>query len=245
MTEETKLTIDSRNPRKIRPSLKTVFSILGIATSLAGCVWVFKSPWLAPRKTVVSIEDILDRTRRTSTLCIMKVYAKGAGVHAEREDSKIWEAQARGWTADTVIDIIIDLGKVTRSDMSLIQKTESSTIFSIVLPPPEFDERTFSYDPKNSRMIINHGNISDTKFRNWSADCFTTITNRISETVRQSGVLTIAREPARAEVACFFKNVGKNMGIEDVVVRFKDEESLPNQPSTTTAESGAADDRKE
>lgn len=229
--------LNDQKPRAIRLPLKVVVPILAIVLSIAGCVWVFVTPWRTSRKNVVSLEDILDRTRKTSSLCIMKVFAKGVGIRSEGEDS-LWGVKARGWRADNIIDIIIDLGKVSRKDMVLVSKSENSQHLTIILPPPEFDERTFSYDPKNSNLVINHGNINDSKFRDWSAECFGIIKNRITETVRNSDVLVAAREPSRAEVKHFLMS----MGIDEVTVRFKDEESDSNQNSTTTQTS---DNRKE
>lgn len=219
MTDTAKPAINAWKQKIIRLPLKTVVPILAIVLSVAGCVWAFNTPWRASRKPTISLEDILDRTRKTSSLCIMKVFAKGAGVHSENEDSTWRTTKVRGWTADNVIDIIIDLGEVSKENFELDFKNGDVTKLTITLRPPEFDERTFSYDPKKSYLTVNHGKISDVKFRNWSAECFGKIKDRISETVHQSDVLKVAREPARAGVKAFFMN----MGIHEVVVRFNDE----------------------
>lgn len=240
MTDTTKNAINKWKLKAIRLPLKTVVPILAIILSIAGCVWVFNTPWRVSRKPVISLEDILDRTRKTSSLCIMKVFAKGAGVKSEYEDSS-WRTKVRGWTADNVIDIIIDLGKVAKENFELDLKQEDGTKLTITLPPPKFDEKTFSYDPKNSYLAVNHGDISDAKFRDWSAICFGTIKDRISDTVHQSDVLKVAREPARAEVAAFFKN----MGIAEVVVRFADEIPDTNGNSIATSSNGNIDNSKE
>lgn len=239
MTDTTKPTFNKWKLKALRLPLKTVVSIFVIILSVVSCIWIFRSPWRTSRKPTISLEDILDRTRKTSSLCIMKVFAKGAGVQSENEDSS-WRTKVRGWTGDNVIDIIIDLGKVAKENFELALK-EDVTKLTITLPPPKYDERTFSYDPKNSYLAVNHGDISDAKFRNWSAICFGTIKDRISDTVHQSDALKVAREPARAEVAAFFKN----MGIDEVVVRFADEISDTNGNSIATSSSGDMDNSKE
>lgn len=240
MTDTTKPAINAWKQKIIRLPLKTVVSILAIVLSVAGCVWVFYTPWRVSRKPMVSLEDILDRTRKTSSLCIMKVFAKGAGVHSENEDS-IWPTKVRGWTADNVIDIIIDLSKVIKENFELGIINVGVAKLTITLPPPEFDEKTFSYNPKNSYLAVDHGKISEAEFRNWSADCFGKIKDRISETVRQSDVLKVAREPARAGVKAFFMN----MGIHEVVVRFDDEVSETSGNSNPAPSSGDMGNSKE
>ncbi len=240
MTDTTKAATNVWKQRISRLPLKTVLPILAIAISVAGCVWVFKTPWCASRRPTVSLEDILDRTRKTSSLCIMKVFAKGAGVQTEKEDS-IWPTKVRGWTADNVIDIIIDLGRVTKENYELDIKKVDVPKLTITLPPPEFDERTFSFDPKKSYLTVNHGKISDVEFRNWSAKSFGEIKDRISKTVHQSDVLRVAREPARAGVKAFFKN----MGFHEVGVRFKDEVPETNGNSNPAPTNGDMGNSKE
>lgn len=224
---------DERSTKGYRPSLKTIISLLVIVVSAACFICLLKSSWSSSSVPSVTRDDILDQTRKTASICFLKVFAKGYGLRSDGEDAWYKSTKARGWTADSVIDVIIDLSKLKDGDIELSSQPRGPTKLSITLPLPEFDEKMFSYSPKDSKLVVSHGKIDDSLFRNWSAEAFGEIQDRIKAAVKGSDILTkTAKEAARPAMEQYFRS----MGVDEVKVQFSDEVSPPKTSLFSEAE---------
>ena len=237
-----KETTVSRRTRRF--SAKTVVGIGGVVLSSAAIVACLLSSWGNNVKIVssspknVTMEQLLAATATQQKICVRKVFVKSSAWE-KLDPKKFWQEKVvRGWVAPSVVDVVIDFGKLPENSFSLTSETNGTQRTRLEIssfPLPEIDTTGLKGVQSNKlKVILKHGNIATEELLGLQTSAFERIKTQIEQLINENerSIIDDSKMSAIAAISQFYKSVG----VDEVVVHWNDERKTSESVTLVTVD---------